>query len=252
MEFLGAVPHNYFMRTKFLILLSVVLSLSLITAPSNAAVKAGAKCTKAGAKATAAGKKFTCVKSGNRLVWNKGVAVRAAQKPSPNPVEPTPTPTPVATSTPTPKPTPETPLPIEYSPCSVLSAKVSNSTGAMRCSWMGHSNTTAEANQRFIWLKHVEFKVSTSQSNNYTTTPVENASCTNSGDTFDVAGGKLECRWVNGKKLQWIKINTVKKTFTNAKSPVSIDICKLQMSASKADRTGRNSGAVLQQWKIQI
>jgi len=101
MEFLGAVPHNYFMRTKFLILLSVVLSLSLITAPSNAAVKAGAKCTKAGAKATAAGKKFTCVKSGNRLVWNKGVAVRAAQKPSPNPVfkpvEPTPTPTPVAT-----------------------------------------------------------------------------------------------------------------------------------------------------------
>jgi M6 family metalloprotease-like protein len=34
----------------------------------------------------------------------------------------------------------------------------------------------------------------------------------------------------------------VKKTFTNAKSPVSIDVCKLQMSASKADRTGRNSG----------
>jgi hypothetical protein len=47
---------------------------------------------------------------------------------------------------------------------------------------------------------------------------------------------------VAGKKLQWIKINTVKKTFVNAKSPVSIDTCKLQMSASKADRTGRNAG----------
>ena len=110
MEFLGGVPHNYPMRTKFLILLSVILSLSLVAAPSNAAVKAGAKCTKAGTTATAAGKKFTCVKSGTRLVWNKGVAVKAAPKPSPNPVfkpvEPTPTPTPVVTPTPTPTPTP--------------------------------------------------------------------------------------------------------------------------------------------------
>jgi len=57
------------------------------TAPLNAATpKAGAKCTKAGITATAAGKKFTCVKSGNKLVWNKGVAVKAAPKPSPNPV----------------------------------------------------------------------------------------------------------------------------------------------------------------------
>jgi hypothetical protein len=245
MEFLGGVPHNYFMRTKFLILLSVILSLSLITAPSNAAVKAGAKCTKAGTTATAAGKKFTCVKSGTRLVWNKGVAVKAAPKPSPNPVfkpvEPTPTPTPVVTPTPT--PTPETPLPREGSQCPAIGNKVSNSTGAMRCSWAGHANTTEEAKERMIWLKFVEYKTSTSQSNSYTSTPLENASCTNSGDTFDVAGGKLECRWVTGKKLQWIKINTVKKTFTNAKSPVSIDVCKLQMSASKADRTGRNSGA---------
>ena len=57
-----------------------------------------------------------------------------------------------------------------------------------------------------------------------------------------MAGGVLECRWVAGKQRKWIKINTVKNTFTNAKSPVSIDVCKLQNSASKADRTGRNSG----------
>ena len=27
------------------------------------------------------------------------------------------------------------------------------------------------------------------------------------GDIFDVAGGYLECRYVHGAKLQWIKIN---------------------------------------------
>ena len=229
--------------TRLRLFLALVLTISLVTAPSFASVKAGAKCTKAGVTTTVAGKKFTCIKSGKRLVWNRGVAVKAAPKPNLNPVfkpvEPTPTPTP----TPTPIPTPETPLPDENSPCAVLGAKVSNSTGAMRCSWLGHANITAESNQRFKWLKHVEFKVSTSQSNNYATTPVADATCTNSGDTFDVPGGKLECRWVAGKKLQWIKINTIKNTFVNAKSPVSIDVCKLQMSASKADRTGRNSGA---------
>ena len=236
------------MRTKFLILLSVVLSLSLVAAPSNAAVKAGAKCTKAGATATAAGKKFTCIKSGTRLVWNKGVAVKASAKPNLNPVfkpvEPTPTsmPSPVATPTPTPTPTPEVQLPREGSLCPVIGAKISNSTGTMRCSWGGHANTTEEAIQRLQWRKFTPIKVSTSRSNNYTSTPAENAQCSNAGDTFDVAGGVLECRWVAGKQRKWIKINTVKNTFANAKSPVSIDVCKLQNSASKADRTGRNSG----------
>lgn len=233
--------------TRARILLAFVLSISLITAPSFASVKAGAKCTKAGATATAGGKKFTCIKSGTKLVWNKGVAAKAAPKPNLNPVfkpvEPTPTPDPTPTPVATPTPTPEPLLPREGSQCPAIGNKVSNSTGAMRCSWAGHANTTEEAKERMIWLKFFPPKFSTSQSNNYTTTPVANASCSNSGDTFDISGGKLECRWITGKKLQWIKINTVKTTFTNAKSPVSIDICKLQMSASKADRTGRNAGA---------
>jgi hypothetical protein len=92
--------------TRARILLAFVLSISLITAPSFAAVKAGAKCTKAGSTATASGKKFTCIKSGTRLLWNKGVTVKAAQKPNLNPVlkpvEPTPTPTPDPRPTPAP------------------------------------------------------------------------------------------------------------------------------------------------------
>jgi hypothetical protein len=89
------------MKHKAHLGLTVALLLAL-TAPLHAATpKAGSKCTKAGATATAAGKKFTCVKSGTKLVWNKGVAIKAAPKPAVNPVlkpvEPTPTPTPTVT-----------------------------------------------------------------------------------------------------------------------------------------------------------
>ena len=269
--------------------LVALIAIALVASPVTAvgAVKSGDSCKKAGVTATANGKKFTCIKSGKKFVWNKGVAIK---KPTPTPT-PTPTPsesrapgdlnglacnsenqvvnnsvgqfkclsingglqwsknsiaqptsTPTPTATPTPTPTPEVQLPVDGTLCTVIGEKVSNSTGTMRCSWAGHSNTTEEARQRLIWRKFVVAKTSTSQSNNYERTPVENASCANSGDTFDVPGGVLECRWIAGKQRQWIKINTVKKTFTNAKSPVSIDECKLQMSASKADRTGRNSG----------
>jgi len=75
--------------TRVRILLAFVLSISLITAPSFASVKAGAKCTKAGSTATAGGKKFTCIKSGTKLVWNKGVTVKAAANPAQKPTQPT-------------------------------------------------------------------------------------------------------------------------------------------------------------------
>ena len=85
-------------------LVTSLVLLSLIASPAalNAATpKAGSKCTKVGATSTAAGKRFTCVKSGTKLVWNKGVAIKAAPKPAVNPVlkpvEPTPTPTPTVT-----------------------------------------------------------------------------------------------------------------------------------------------------------
>jgi hypothetical protein len=90
--------------------LAFALASTLIATPSFAAVKAGDKCTKAGATSIAGGKKYTCVKSGKKLVWNKGVAMKPAPKPSVNPVEPAPVPSPTATplpsSTPTPTPTP--------------------------------------------------------------------------------------------------------------------------------------------------
>lgn len=59
---------------------SVILPLVLIATPLYAATpKAGGTCSKAGATSTYVGKKYKCVKSGKRLVWNKGVKVSTAK-----------------------------------------------------------------------------------------------------------------------------------------------------------------------------
>jgi hypothetical protein len=60
--------------------------------------KAGAICSKLGSFAINNGKKFTCIKSGKKLIWNKGVLIRKST--------PTPTPTPTASPTPTSTPSP--------------------------------------------------------------------------------------------------------------------------------------------------
>ena len=69
---------------RFFSILMLCVALTFQTIPASAAVKAGAKCTKAGIKSVAGNKTFTCVKTGKKLVWNKGVLVK-----------PTPTPTPI-------------------------------------------------------------------------------------------------------------------------------------------------------------
>ena len=76
----------------------LLISLALPLAPTYAATS-GASCPKAGATQTTGGKKFTCVKSGKKLVWSKGVAI-LQQIPTPTST-PTPAPTPAPTPTPT-------------------------------------------------------------------------------------------------------------------------------------------------------
>jgi hypothetical protein len=60
--------------------LAVLIAVSLLgIAPASAAtVKAGAKCSKHKATTTVKGMKYTCIKSGNKLVWSKGVLVKKA------------------------------------------------------------------------------------------------------------------------------------------------------------------------------
>ena len=75
---------------KGIIGLTLVLCFPLIPAYSITPPKAGSVCAKLGTTKTYQGKRFTCVKSGKKLVWNKGVAIKTAA-----PVNtPTPTPSP--------------------------------------------------------------------------------------------------------------------------------------------------------------
>jgi cytochrome b involved in lipid metabolism len=64
------------------VLLTAVL-LSALSAPSHAATIAGTKCTKVGTTKTSGGLKHFCVKSGNKLIWNKGTAVKTTAKVTP-------------------------------------------------------------------------------------------------------------------------------------------------------------------------
>ena len=74
------------MRKRFLVLLTVTLTLGLLHPIATAAPKPGTACKKAGQTSTSAGIKYTCIKSGKKLVWNKGVETKKA--------EPAPVPTP--------------------------------------------------------------------------------------------------------------------------------------------------------------
>jgi hypothetical protein len=94
---------------KAAISVSVLTLIATLLVPmqANAATaKAGAKCTKLKATQIVGAKKFTCIKSGSKLVWNKGVKIPKTATPKPpattTPTPPATTPTPPATSTPTP------------------------------------------------------------------------------------------------------------------------------------------------------
>ena len=69
------------MNKKLIALLSILsLFLSTPLIPANAVAKAGAKCTKVGSKSVVGAKTFTCIKSGTKLIWDKG----ASQSPGKN------------------------------------------------------------------------------------------------------------------------------------------------------------------------
>lgn len=63
------------MKKTFAFLIATSFIASSLSMPAFAAVKAGATCPKVGKTSVASAKTFTCVKSGKKLVWNKGVAI---------------------------------------------------------------------------------------------------------------------------------------------------------------------------------
>lgn len=82
------------------LLLTLSLSLIPVVATSAQKITPGSTCKVLKQKITSQNKVYTCIKSGKKFIWNKGVL---AEKPA---TKPTPTPSPTPTSTPTPTPTP--------------------------------------------------------------------------------------------------------------------------------------------------
>ena len=68
-------------------ILAAFLLVGVIPQVSAATAKAGASCSKLKATSVVKGKKFTCIKSGKKLVWDKGVLIKPVKaKPTPSPV----------------------------------------------------------------------------------------------------------------------------------------------------------------------
>ena len=55
---------------------TLFLFLSTPLIPVNAAAKTGAKCTKAGITEVVKDKSYTCIKTGKKLVWDKGMKIQ--------------------------------------------------------------------------------------------------------------------------------------------------------------------------------
>lgn len=67
---------------KIIILVFAILTLTISPVNSSIQPKAGANCPKQGSTKIYKSNKFTCIKSGSKLLWNKGVSVSKPEKPS--------------------------------------------------------------------------------------------------------------------------------------------------------------------------
>ena len=86
------------------LLIALAIALIPVTAVSAQKITPGSTCKVLNQKVVYQSKTYTCIKSGKKLLWNKGIAIK---KPTPTPT-PTPTPSPTPTpTTPTPTPTPQ-------------------------------------------------------------------------------------------------------------------------------------------------
>ena len=96
-------------RAKFAFVSSLVSAIFVFSfLPASPATITGTKCTKVNSTKTIANIKYTCVKSGKKLIWNKGTLVATKPTPVPSP-SPTKSTEPVPAESPKPTPTATTP-----------------------------------------------------------------------------------------------------------------------------------------------
>ena len=127
------------------------LTATLITAvfispivPANSATIAGTKCTKLNSIKIASSIKYTCVKSGKKLVWNKGILL--ASKPNPVPTE-----------SPKPNPTPSTPAFVPPAAPTSWDDLIANADGIAYWAWKKSSDQIANSTSK---LGNIEIIIS--------------------------------------------------------------------------------------------
>lgn len=128
---LNALNYPFVMGKRLAAVITTTLTATLFVIPAHSAVKAGSSCKKIGSISFTSTKKFTCVRSGKKLVWNKGVSLApVAPKVQPTSTSiSTPTPTPATTPTPTPTPTLSFPVSGSDFLLSLDTCRLSDSTG---------------------------------------------------------------------------------------------------------------------------
>ena len=119
------------MKIKNIALVFALVASLLTGTVAIAAVKAGAACSKAGSTSVVSGKKFTCIKSGKKLVWDKGVTTKKSEATSKE------TPIPEPTSSPKPSQSKEIPkLPSEGDKCEYLGNTIKLNSGNLICRYV--------------------------------------------------------------------------------------------------------------------
>lgn len=73
------------MSRKVLFTIFLTILALIIPTASFAAPKAGASCPKVGKSESLGNKRFTCIKSGKKLIWNKGVPRKSSEAPTVQP-----------------------------------------------------------------------------------------------------------------------------------------------------------------------
>lgn len=133
--------------------ISIAALLAVAIAPvAYSAVTPGATCKKLGQTTTQTGMKYTCVKSGKKLIWNKGAAIK---KPASSTSTTPPAPVASPTSTPTPLPAPSV-APVTYpkGPTS-FDDLVENYEGIAYAAWKKSAEKIAASTPADIRLKFV-------------------------------------------------------------------------------------------------
>ena len=134
-------------------LISAIFIASIL--PANSASVAGTSCTKLNSTKTVSNIKYTCVKSGKKLVWNKGVALNPKPIASKSP-DSIPSPAPTATQ-------------VETQPFDVCS---SADQGASKLTSKGTLVCKKDSNDKMRWLLEESVpSPSPSKSNSTATTP---------------------------------------------------------------------------------